>query len=490
MLIDNDYRFFATYVDYAHYLTQALDAAGVSYQLWDADAHFGNSQTLPDLDELRRFPAIIWHTGDNLYPDGHYAVSTPLTALDMHLLASYLDAGGRLLAIGQNLAEASDVNADEDPTWGRAEFYHTYLGSHWLQGSVFDPAGLSGFPPKSAIGVVGMPESFLAGIELDLGEVGDGAGNQSSVDEVGPGGLKDESDIDLVRPVMFALNGYPVRSSYVAVIKSDEPTLDRRSVSIPYRSAYYAFGLEGINDSATSTSRSAFMRRTIDWLLDQVHVTLAEDNTGAANRLARIRCSAASSAGAEMVSYRWKVGQGQKARTVNSSEPSIVYLFEEQGSYPVSVEATDSLGHKAVADGNVVVLKGGSSSLTVDRLTAFPGDTLTYDIAASNSEPFTVSFAFSFTVPAGTDYLFHEGDGSSFADGTLAWSGDLPPNESFEARMAVKILDDIEEGTEIIGLAQFVADEGQFIKVARTRVILPQPTASMWDVHLPVIARN
>ncbi|MBC7317464.1 MAG: hypothetical protein H5T70_13655, partial [Chloroflexi bacterium] len=177
---------------------------------------------------------ILWLTGDNVHPDGYYVPSTPMTARDQELLMAYLEQGGRLLAVGQNLAEASDVNPDADPTWGRSRLYHHYLGAHWLQGALYG----GGFPPSQTASLYGLPGTFLEGVALDVGNVGTGADNQSSIDEIAPGGLADGSDADLVKAILFASGGQPVNGGIVGVAKAAEPSLEKPTPDLAYRTLY------------------------------------------------------------------------------------------------------------------------------------------------------------------------------------------------------------------------------------------------------------
>jgi len=392
LLIDNDFSFFESYADYAGYVTDALDEIGLSYQVWNADAHFDNPHTIPPLEELQQYKVIIWLTGDNIHPDGYYVPSTPLTLCDMQILSGYLDSGGRILAIGQNLAESSDVNPNTDPTWGRSDFYHSYLGAHWLAGSLFDPNEEGNFPPQAGPGAVGLPDTFLSGVQLHLGGVGDGASNQTSIDEIAPGGVADGSDLDLVQPLLVAVDGQPLANGYVAVAKSDEPILEKESASIPYRSVYYSFGFEGINNTSTTTTRIDFLASTLDWLLDEVSVDLDQGIISSRNELTYISCSAVSSVGAEILSYRWDLGEGQ---TVTSDEPTIAHCFSSRGQHAIAVEATDSLGHKAVAQSTVTIVKGGSSTLAVSSPSVFRAEELSYTVVARNTDAEAISFSFS-----------------------------------------------------------------------------------------------
>src|SRR5439155_8929138 len=55
-------------------------------------------------------------------------------------LAEWLDSGGTLLAIGQNLAEAEDDNSTVSTRLGRARLYHGYLGVAQEQAALFNGA--------------------------------------------------------------------------------------------------------------------------------------------------------------------------------------------------------------------------------------------------------------------------------------------------------------------------------------------------------------
>ena len=78
---------------------------------------------------------------------------------------SYLDGGGRLLVMGQNVAAATDNNPDPDPVFGRSTLYRAYLGSHYLQDNVFIPNDA----PDETVAVTGLVGTLLQGMLLDLG---------------------------------------------------------------------------------------------------------------------------------------------------------------------------------------------------------------------------------------------------------------------------------------------------------------------------------
>jgi len=468
LLIDNDFSLMESYVNYAPYVTTTLEALNYSYQVWNADAHFSNPQTIPDLEYLQQFDVVIWLTGDHAHADGYYVVSTPLTGVDLQVLASYLDGGGRLLALGQNLAEASDVNPSEDPTWGRAEFYHNYLGAHWLQGSLFDPQGEGLYPPSLRPSLVGMPGTFLAGVVLDIGQEGDGDGTQTSVDEIGPGGLPDGLNLDLVQPVMMALESSPLESGYVAVAKACEPTLEGEQPSCLYRSAYYSFGFERVNNNPGVSTRAQLLDRTLDWLLDRMEVAV-DQAAGSPNDLTRITCQATSSVTTEIASYRWRIGEGENAQTMSSTEPFIAHIFPSRGNYDVWVEATDALGHKALGQGTVSIVDGGSSTLTVTPATALPGGVLTYDVVARNTTTAPLPITFTLPVPSGTDYVAHSG--GEFEAKTLSRHETLAAGKALTTTLRARIQSDISMGTEITATAYFQTEHASFTKTATVEVL-------------------
>src|SRR5262249_59065636 len=76
------------------------------------------------LNALVGYRAVVIFTGDNNSFD-----TSGFSLADHDRLAEWLDSGGRLLAIGQNVAEASDDNASfSSARLGRAPLYHGYLG--------------------------------------------------------------------------------------------------------------------------------------------------------------------------------------------------------------------------------------------------------------------------------------------------------------------------------------------------------------------------
>ncbi len=159
LIIQNDFSYLLGYPDYLSYYTAALDELGLTYDVYNADVYFNNPQSLPDMAELTQYKAIIYFTGDNYEPDGTYTVATPLTALDMDVLNEYANAGGIVIAMGQDMAAVLASDTTDDGTF----FYASTLGGNWLQDSVtaYDLPTMPIIPAATA--PVG-----LQGVMLDL----------------------------------------------------------------------------------------------------------------------------------------------------------------------------------------------------------------------------------------------------------------------------------------------------------------------------------
>ena len=92
--------------EYLSYYTKALADAGISYDVYDVDAH---GRTAPDpLGVLSHYKAVIWYTGDDLYvrepaqPGG--TGNSKLDDDEVIAIRDYLNDGGTVLVTGQQRA--------------------------------------------------------------------------------------------------------------------------------------------------------------------------------------------------------------------------------------------------------------------------------------------------------------------------------------------------------------------------------------------------
>lgn len=141
LIIDNDGSSSLGNYDYLWYYTSALDELGYTYEVIDADANVGLANTIPDATTLSAYKAIIHYTGDNYQPDGTFASSTALTNLDKDRLVEYLNGGGSIIAMGQDLAGVLGAAIPDAGVSGR-DFYYVYrLGANYIQDSVSNAKG-------------------------------------------------------------------------------------------------------------------------------------------------------------------------------------------------------------------------------------------------------------------------------------------------------------------------------------------------------------
>jgi uncharacterized repeat protein (TIGR01451 family) len=477
LVVDNDLEFSGGGVDTLPSIEAALRRLGVGYAVWPSDSLAGALQTWPSADVLSAYRAVIWTLGEKRSPDGTFATSTPPTTRDQQALMGYLDGGGRLLVMGQNVASATDVNPDPDPVWGRSTLYRHYLGAHWLRDNVFVPTSA----PPETVAVTGLPATLLQGVLLDLGALGSGAGNQHSIDELGLGGSPGGDP--LVRPVAAASGEGMAGAGYVMITRADEPALEEPTPDIRYRVLHQSFGLEGVNDRREVTYAHELLDRQLKWLLDEVTVTFPYDLVGGPYALARLTSEATSSVGSPFVSYRWKIGEGATARIVTSSGPVVYVPFDDPGDYALTVEATDALGHSALGQDVVRIVPGGASDLSVSASTALAGDGLVYTIKAVNTGSTSLSGQFAFPLPAGVTYVAHTGNLVTYTGGVLRWAGTLGPLETRVATMSASVNAALSPGTLVTATADF-AIEGATFRRTVTTVVFREPL-----IYFPLIRR-
>ena len=188
------------------YYTNALDALGYSYDIWDT-----RWRGAPDSATLDLYTdgVVIWASPDWGYFDDWDVRSD---------IESYLDAGGRLFISGQDIGYYA----------GGTTLYSDYLHATYVQddtdlytlnGTADDPVG----------------DGLVLGISG-----GDGANNQYFPDEIAP-----------ISPAVTVLTYDPSGTGGVRV---DTGT---------YKVVYFSFGFEGINNAS---DRATVMGRVLAWL--------------------------------------------------------------------------------------------------------------------------------------------------------------------------------------------------------------------------------
>ena len=354
LLIDNDGSSSLGTPDYSGYYGNALGELAVPFTYLDVDKLAGQPQTLPDISKLQTYEIVIWFTGDYDLASGAASVPTPLTEADQNELIAYLQGGGNLIATGQNLTQASDINRNppDDPRYGRSDLYHAYLGARFVQEDIFTHTARL---ERSATGTAA--QGWLPGVVLDLsaptGEnatLSDktGAGNQSSIDEVTvPDSDPRQPDL-FTTPILRATSTNSQVAGTIALNRAAEPTLEQPAVAIPYRSTYLAFGLEGVRDDTGATTRQQLLQDLLYWHVDRptVQVSGAVTVSGPTQN-ATFTATAETNTPATFVRYRWDFGDGSPI--LETDQATVVHQYAKAGTYRARVEATDSWGHRAIS---------------------------------------------------------------------------------------------------------------------------------------------
>jgi len=162
--------------------------------------------------------------------------------------------------------------------------------------------------------------------------------------------------VPLFRAIGSAVQG---ASDAISFGRSSEPTLEEERLEYRYRSVSMGFGLEAVNNSTAFSSRAQIARASLNWLLDKTTfgaiVDADQKGRDKDKKKVVLTTSAASNVGATFTRYRWDFGDGSPYETTTT--PSVAHKYLHWGTYAVRVEATDSLGHRALQKQSVEIEK-------------------------------------------------------------------------------------------------------------------------------------
>ncbi|MBN2006480.1 MAG: S8 family serine peptidase [Anaerolineae bacterium] len=338
LLLDGDASPYDGLMDYTQPYTEALEAAGITYDYVDLLVTDG---VLPSQGELQQYKAVIYYTGDNRY-------SGLVNVMGQYSLIGYLQGGGRLLATGQDLYNTLSM---DDPETNLPAF----LGGEYVQGNVF--SGTMPIDPRVVQGL-GFAQNLSFDISLDGNTRTDGAANQKFVDEMKvevPGEGQPPALVPS-QPLFQATTGDHRAEGYVGMTRSSDPTLEKPQSYADYRSVYLSFGLEGVNDpneTMQSNTRDVLMAEMLKFLWTEPTVTLAQMvdiETGEGMLTATAGFATADMAG--IAGYRWDFDDGTPIQTTTT--PTVTHTFNG-GRHMVRVEVMDEYGHTALAQSQVTV---------------------------------------------------------------------------------------------------------------------------------------
>jgi len=336
-----------SYTDYTGVYTTTLDNTGFTFDVWDADAHNGTSDTtIPDAAYLSQYKVVLYQTGDFWHPDSSTPGFTAPTSLDANRLVEYANGGGRVIAFGQDLSSAFGL-----PNF--SPFYGFTLGGNYIQDSVSANEVFTTTPQI----ITGMPGTPFSQMVLDISDMGDGAGNQAFVDEVFP-------DDGQMGPFKYAMGGSVQGDGFVAFSHRDEPTLERPGTTYAGRGIHFAFGLEGVNNDTGYTPREDLLYYAMIWALDEA-TTAITHTLGAANEVSYFQAPVTTNWGEEPFTYRWDFGDGTPFMEETSSGSNVFgHVYRRPGTYTVRVQAADDLGTTAIDQVEITI---GDVAEYVDR---------------------------------------------------------------------------------------------------------------------------
>jgi hypothetical protein len=267
---------------------------------------YGVTTTPPDAETLSRYGGVIWLTGN----DG---VDT-LTAADQVNLAAYLDEGGLLFLSGQ------DIGFDI----GHTSFYADYLHADYDSddSNVYTLSGLD----------------FFTGHDIVI-TGGDGADNQIHPSDVEPvnGGA--------------AIYDYPDPHLYGGVAYRGM-----------YRTVYFAFGYEAINNQA---DRDNVMSTTLAYLdvCGEPQLCAPISGVGFAHHplepsvhdTVLFTATVAEGTVALPITYAWNFGDGvTRTRQTNTITHTFPFTTTDL-TYTVSLTVTNACPSQQMVEGTIII---------------------------------------------------------------------------------------------------------------------------------------
>ena len=352
---------------FRHYYTEALDALGYPYDVWDS--HWRGAIGATTLAQYEP-GAVIWAVPGW----GHVNDDTTRAKLQ-----SYLEAGGNLFISGQDVGYYS----------GWSTLYSDYLHATYVQDDT-DLLALSGVPGDPIGG----------GLDISIAG-GDGANNQYWPDEIDPippavtvftytqGAGAGLPAIEPAVPEGQGRAAHPDAGQALSGISSSGSGAIRVDTGT-YRVVYFSFGFEAIN---SASDRTTVMGRVLAWLVPPA----ASFTSSSPDWLGQETVFSNATVVTEGTSFLWAFGDG-----ITSTLESPAHTYTAPGLYTVVLTATNPAGSDVVT-GTVTVYGSPTAAFTAHPTTGLC--------------PLTVVFTDATTViPPGDPTLTHLwrfGDGAT-----------------------------------------------------------------------------
>lgn len=347
--------------EYESYFTEALDTAGITYDVWRVAGEDESWLNLVDATALSQYKKVIWAAGDSvasgtlsLQLDEESEEETPPA------LASYLDAGGKLLITGQDVAfwlwviEGGDEEDEEESeraggsgahslAWDSSE--STFLGDYLHSGLYEDVA--------KNLTITGRSGTVFSGMTMDLLSMGiteDGADNQ-----LWP---------DLIRNDAYSIPELVYTREMTGSASLRTFTEGNGKVS------FFGFGIEGIDNAA---DRSQTLVKALNWL-DAPKGTLTIGSSvrtvqGSRSSVLRGKLTPAASGSKVRIERRdlefvFDMDTFQ-VRTITTWNSIGTAKTAADGTWSSTVRPESKSTYRAVWDGNVTRTRTSSAKITV-----------------------------------------------------------------------------------------------------------------------------
>lgn len=319
LLIDFDASSESTgLADYLAYYTNALSDLGLSYDVLDASL-----AEVPGAVHLAAYRAILLFTGDNGLEYESY-----LYPSDTAHLTEFANNGGLVVVMGQSAFGPLTPSIFRDGI----------LGLHTLAASV-----TGGAQPSELVRPIAgapLPEDF----RLDLSATGDGAGNQTAMNQIGLIGTNEFVAYYPWIPWLAYPAADPATTQIVAYVRRDQPVLGRPGVASAARIFVSSFGLEGVNSqNPAAATRSNLLRRIWTWGFDEPAARLTSERLD--GRRYRFTVELTNDTGA-IAQTRWSFGDSTEILATASAV--VEHEYAATGDYLVEVEVLNEYGNHAV----------------------------------------------------------------------------------------------------------------------------------------------
>lgn len=189
---------------------------------------------------------------------------------------------------------------------------------------------------------------------------GDGAANQSFIDEMRANGWGFDPSANPAEIAQYwALLRYPGQglreSGTVAMAHRDQPSLERPGMSTYARTVFASFGLEGVNNGVGATSREQLLRTFWNYLMDEPTATISHTKDITTSQIAYFQANLSSNIGdASIWNVRWDWGDGTPYTDWVLANP-VSHHYVECGTYTVRAEVRDNYGNSTIATSQVNV---------------------------------------------------------------------------------------------------------------------------------------